>query len=330
MLDTSTPLARAQWEACVAFARAYRARRTERIGRRRVLLTGFTRFGAHLQNASGRMVSLLAPAAPYVDAPLRAGGHLDPPEASTSVGDVTLPLSDGREVEVRAMILPVAWDLAPALVAAELDAFGPDFVLMCGVATEQQPMCIELGAQNRAALRYDGSEALRPLPASGDTHGVILSGVPDDVRAMPLHLSWRSVRSAAREAVEQLASTRQAGTPLSARLHGVRLAAFPRECNSFVCNNLAYVTNFLMAHPGRRITVLETADGGHDLVVERDLRRVPRCFSHWPSALDGAHIEAGAKVLTRMIEAQLRCLDTGQDPPTPGDNAYADPGDAPA
>src|SRR5579864_701980 len=125
MLDTSTPLAKAQYDACVAFARAYRAQPAPAGRRPRVLLTGFTRFGVHTHNASGRMVNRVVPAATYRERPPRAPEVIDRPEPQTGVGDSTVSLPSGREVAIRAMILPVAWDLSAVLVARELEAFAP-------------------------------------------------------------------------------------------------------------------------------------------------------------------------------------------------------------
>ena len=66
VVDTSTPAARAQYDANVSYALSYRARCVSRGGSRpRVLVTGFGRFLSNPPNATGMLVSKLVPAARY-------------------------------------------------------------------------------------------------------------------------------------------------------------------------------------------------------------------------------------------------------------------------
>src|SRR5437868_5361428 len=57
VVDTSSPEARAQYDADVAFASKYVARCKSTSGRPRVLVTGFGRFLENETNATGMMVS---------------------------------------------------------------------------------------------------------------------------------------------------------------------------------------------------------------------------------------------------------------------------------
>src|SRR3954471_11666175 len=66
-VDTRDPLARAQYDADVAFANGYAAKckKPEGSTRPRVLVTGFGRFMGITNNATGRIVSTLVPDAKY-------------------------------------------------------------------------------------------------------------------------------------------------------------------------------------------------------------------------------------------------------------------------
>jgi len=62
VIDTSDPVARAQYDANVSFASRYRARCSKTSGRPRVLVTGFGRFLDNETNATGQLVSAMVSA----------------------------------------------------------------------------------------------------------------------------------------------------------------------------------------------------------------------------------------------------------------------------
>lgn len=331
-VDTSTPEARRQYDANVAFASSYTSRCSRGIeasSRPRVLVTGFGRFLSIRNNATGRIVSALVPEARYPGTERPPAGEVDPPEPQLSVGGTTLDVPGVGPVDVCGMILPVSWDLAAILIAKEVDAIRPSFVLMNGVAGHRQALWIELGATNRAAKTADGSDQL--LPAAGDRGWAkIVEGARRSEERQGNLLSWRAVEAAAREAIERHASEVDGGARFDEIVHGATFAGFPRSSNTYLCNNVTYVTGWLMSHPGREVRLLRAskpvARARNDVRVriDADLRAVPRVFVHWPSDLAERHHEAAADVMASIIAAQLRAS-AGDDAPTVGDNALADP-----
>lgn len=330
-VDTSTPQARRQYDANVAFASSYEPRGAARSSPRpRVLVSGFGRFGSIADNAAGRAVSALVPEAAYPETRPPLPGEVDPPAPQLSVGAATLALPEVGEVDVRAMILPVSWDLAAILLAKEIEAFAPSFVLMNGVAGPRQPLWLELGATNRAADRLDGSSRLRPSCEPGQPYAKIIASAAPSEEARGNLLSWSGVRRAASEAIGaqgDAGGARRFGDIV----RGAALAGYPRASNTYVCNNLTYVIGWLMDHPGDEVALLRAGapvEGAKNEVrvsIRADFRAVPRVFVHWPSALDREHHAASAEVMKAIISAQLRALSFG-DEPTVGDDALADSG----
>jgi len=109
----------------------------------------------------------------------------------------------------------------------------------------------------------------------------------------------------------------------------VKLAGFPRTSNTYLCNNVTYVTGYLMNHPGKEVKLLRASPAvrgkQNDVRVKmtNDFRSTPRVFVHWPSELADAgeeKHEAAADVMRAIIGAQI-----GDRLPTKGDNALADP-----
>lgn len=332
-VDTRTPAARRQYDANVAFANAYRARcaaPTVSTGRPRVLLTGFGRFMSIGDNATGRIISTLIPDARYPETMPPPSGEVDPPAAQLSVALSTITLAGVGPVDVCAMILPVYWDLAAILIAKEMDAFKPSFVMMNGVAGERQPLWVELGATNRAAPLDDGSNQLRPAVSGNDAFAKIVDTASRDEEARSNLLSWHAVQSAAQAAVTRHEAEIDQDTRLGDVLKGVKLAGFPRNSNTYLCNNVTYVTGYLMSHPGKTVRLLKASPALRGAVNEvkvtmkTDLRAVPHVFVHWPSEMAAKHHAAGADIMKTILDAQLTALAHG-DAPTPGDNALADP-----
>ncbi len=332
-VDTSTREARRQYDANVRFAASYTARclrSPSRSSRPRVLVTGFGRFMTITNNATGRIVSTLFPEARYPETQAPAWGEVDEPEPQLSVAASTLDIPDVGAVDVCAMILPVHWDLAAILIAKEAAAFRPTFVLMNGVAGPRQPLWLELGAVNRASRNVDGSNQLRPAIAPGDDYAKIVDGAPYSDDAQPNLLSWQAVQLAAREAIERHRAETDGDVRFGDIVSGADFAGFPRASNTYLCNNVTYVTGWLMRHPGREVRLLRAShpvrDAANDVRVKitPDLSAIPRVFVHWPSELADKHHHAGADVMKSIIAAQLRAIDAG-DLPTPGDNALAAP-----
>ncbi len=331
-VDTGTPEARRQYDANVTFALGYEARCPRGPATRpRVLVTGFGRFMSITDNATGRIVSTMVPEAPYPETTPPPAGEVDLPEPQLSVGSriMTFPGLDG-DVEVCAMVLPVYWDLAAVLVAREIEAFQPSFVMMNGVAGSRQPIWLELGAVNAAARLADGSDQLRPFGRDDASRVPLVENAAPEDRARPNLLSWSAAHDAAAAAAEANASKIEEGVRFGDVLQGVVYAGFPRESNTYLCNNITYTTGYVMDRPGRRVRLLRASTrvvgrpNWVDLSLEGDFSNVPRVFVHWPSELASVHREAGADVMKALIGAQLSALAKG-DTPTRGDGIT--PGD---
>ncbi len=328
-VDTSAPVARRQYDANVTFATSYTARCGPTAnGRPRVLLTGFGRFMNIHDNPTGRIVSEVVPTARYPETRASAPGVVDPPGNQVSVGTATLSLAHVGLVDVCAMILPVTWDLAAILIAKEMEAFHPSFVLMNGAADARQPLWIELGSVNSAARLDDGSQALHPLTNNGRSETPLIEDAAPEESARPNLLSWRAVEGAARTIVTTHAGDRDGRATLSDTLTGVKLSAFPRTSNTYLCNNVTYVTGYLMSHPRKDIALLRASPAIEGSVNEvkvrltRDLNAVPRVFLHWPSQLAQSHVRVGVEITKAIMDAQLFATSNG-DLPTYGDNAIA-------
>ncbi len=332
-VDTSTPEARRQYDANVTFATSYVARCLASPlppSRPRVLVTGFGRFMSIANNATGRIVSALVPEARYPETQSPPRGEVDAPEPQLSVALSTIELAGVGAVDVCAMILPVSWDLAAVLIAKEAEAFQPSFVMMNGVAGWRQPLWLELGATNRASRSLDGSNQLRPAVPPGESLAKIVEDAPASEDAQGNLLSWRAVEDAAKDAIRRHEGELDGGAAFRDVLRGVSLAGFPRSSNTYLCNNVTYVTGWLMSHPGREVRLLRASEpvagAANDVRVklDADLGAVPRVFAHWPSDLADKHHDAAADVVRSILAAQLIALRDG-DAPTLGDNALADP-----
>ncbi len=328
-VDTRSAQARAQYDADVAFLNAYtpRCKMPEDPRRPRVLVTGFGRFMGTTNNATGRIVSTLVPAAKYPETELPPQGAVDPPEPQLSVGQATLTWPLSGEVEVCAMILPVYWDMAAILIAKELDAFQPSVVMMNGIAGARQEIWLELGATNKADELDDGSDQLKPYAPDKDTYAKIVDGGED---ARPNLMTWNAVQAAAAEVVAKSADAKDGDVRFGDVLPGVKLAGFPRNSNTYLCNNVTYVTGWLMSHAGKTTKLLRAAPpmpgkiNDVKVKVANDFAKTPRVFVHWPSDLDVRFHDQGAAIMQAILDTQLAAIVKG-DAPTFGDDANADP-----
>ncbi|MDB4993308.1 MAG: hypothetical protein JWM74_740, partial [Myxococcaceae bacterium] len=230
-------------------------------------------------------------------------------------------------VDVCAMVVPVYWDLASILVAKEIDAFKPSLVLMNGIAGARQDLWIELGSVNQAMPLEDGSDALKPLPPTGKSVAPIVPSASRADERKGLLMSWSAVRDAATREIEAQKNVEDDGATFGDLLPGVKLGGFPRSSNTYLCNNITYVVNYLMSYPGRAVTLLKASTqvtGKTNQVrtkISADARKTPRVFMHWPSELADhpGHLKVAARVMATVIDAQLAA-----SAPTVGDNAMAD------
>ncbi len=334
---TSTPEARAQYDANVNFALNYRARCGTGLSaattprRPRVIVTGFGRFLSNPTNATGMMVAGLVPGMRYPMTTRPPAGTVDDPAPQTAVASATVMLDGVGAVDVCAMVLPVYWDLAAILVLKEVQAFGPDFVLMNGIAGQRQELWLELGSVNRALVLPDGSDTLVPAPQSGQRFASIVPSATASELAVGLRLSYTRVQRAALDAIAAKASVTQGGARFDSVLQGALRGGFPRDSNTYLCNNTTYVVNYAMGHPNATLTLMQAAPALAGRVnrvgvrLTRDARSVPRVFTHWPSALEGAHLDAARSVMRAIIAAQLLASrEGGASAPVVGDNSTAE------
>ena len=329
-VDTSTKLARAQYDANVAFGKGYKARCKSTGAKKRVLLTGFGRFMTVTDNATGRMLASLVPGAQYPETSPPPAGTVDPPAPQLSVGSTTLELDGLGKVDVCALILPVYWDLASVLIAREVQAFRPDLVVMNGVYPGATWLTLELGTINRATGEYDGSGNLEPVEGDGSGgfwgEAPLLEGLPAEDDARGLLLSYDEVRAAAEATMATHRDELGAGPSFGDIMGEVKYGGFPRD-NTYLCNNTAYVTSYLLDHPGETVPLLRASKavkGKSNQIntrIDFDGRKIPRVFVHWPDALVQGHIGSGADVLRTIVRAQLLAT----TPAVRGDNAWADP-----
>lgn len=323
-VDTSSPMARAQYDANVSFAKNYVARcKPQANGHKRAIITGFGRFLYISENATGRIVSSVIPAAKYPLTTPPADDQVDDPAPQTSVAVGTIHTAHAGDVDVCAMIVPVYWDLAAILIAKEVDAFGPNLVVMNGVADSEQDLWIELGGINRAMTENDGSNRLQPIATKGQTS---IPLVPSGSLLAGNLMSWKTVEQAAAAIVTKHGSDVEENRRFDEVLTGAKLAGFPRSGNTYLCNNVTYTTNWLMGHSGSSITLLKASKpvsgktNSITIKIARDTKKVPRTFLHWPSTLTGKHITDAADVLQSVLDAQL----SAPDAPTVGTNSMAE------
>src|SRR5207248_9777573 len=114
-------------------------------------------------------------------------------------------------------------------------------------------------------------------------------------------LSWQPVKEAMIAAIDAHAAV-LAGKPAGARtldppdetrfddiVHGVLFAGYPRESNTYLCNNTTYTVGYLMDHPHKTVHLLEPSEAkygtGLAITPKVDRSAVPRVFVHWPSDL---------------------------------------------
>lgn len=302
ILDTEREASFARYQAGLAFARAYHPRGRPTTDGPRVMVTGFGPFGPHRTNATAGIVNRLLdsrdpgdpgdPRGPARDLEPRGPHHV-------AVAQGVVALEGQGPVEICALKLPVAWDLAALVVIREAEAFGPDVLVMSGIAGARQPLFIELGALNRAARRADAALVV----PRGEV--VVAEADTVDNRA-----SFVALRDAARDAI---ASEHARDPSLAEVLPTARLTP-TRESNAYVCNNTTFAVGHALARPGARLTLFEAShpracDHGVVAGTERDLSRIPRLFLHWPSALSRTGEEAAARVLKAMVARQLATMD---------------------
>lgn len=327
-MAADSQLARAQFDADLAFVRSYKPR-CQGGGSKRVLVTGFGRFGSHVENASGRIVSLLAPSVGYPVSAPPAADEVSRIEDETRAGVEVVRLPKSGDVSVCAMVLPVRWDASAALILKEIAAFSPQLVVMTGIYQKAHPLYIELGARNQvlalgAMEETDGSQVSRPA----EREAPVVESAPAAEFTRGNLLSWRTVREAAVEAAIERGGDKDGDTRFDDRMPGARLAPV-RRANTYVCNNTTYAVGYVMDHPGAPVSLMRAAapkpDMPNEFVMQlgQDNSQVPRVFLHWPTTLKGAHLASATHVLRAVLDAQLASMES--DPPTRGHNGLADP-----
>jgi hypothetical protein len=323
VVDTGGDAGAAQQAADVAFADVYSPRCTSDGSRPRLLVTGFGHFEDITFNASGEMIARLVPGVVYPPPPAPATqGAVEDPATQTSVAVARISLPGVGDVDACGMILPVDWDLAAILIAKEIDSFLPQFVLMNGVADPTQPLWLELGSVNEAEPSPDASQNLTPQGFNAP----LIPGLDTSDFARPLLASWSAIQGAAAGAITAQADVSEGGATFSTVMSGALYAGFPRSTNTYLCNNVTYVVNYLMDHPGtaEQLIVSSTTGQGASVAIQHDVRVAPREFLHWPSTLTGAWLDAGASVLAAVAGAELAAIASG-NAPTRGDESMADP-----
>ncbi len=201
---------------------------------------------------------------------------------------------------------------------------------MNGVAGSRQPLWLELGATNRASQDADGSNVLAPAVRPGMLAAKIIASAPPTEDAQGNLLSWSAVQTRVRGAIAAHAAEVDGNVAFSDIVQGSVLAGFPRTSNTYLCNNVTYVTGWLMSHPGRQLRLLRASQTVADTTnevrvgISSNLAAVPRVFVHWPSDLADKHHAAAANVLKAVIGAQLEAS-RGGDAPSLGDTTLADP-----
>lgn len=333
VLDTESELAWAQYQANLEFAKSYVARCDATAAEdadHRVLVTGYGRFMSTRANATGEMVSELIEELVYPMTDSPGAGEVDDPGPQLAVAQGTIELPGAGKVAVCAMVLPVYWDLAPYLVAKEAAAFGPEMVLMHGIAGYRQSTWLEMGAINKASGSRDGSNITKV-----DEGGAPLIPDADESEfARPNLASWEPMKKAMELAREEHAEVMREGTAFGDAVPGIMLAGFPRSTNTYLCNNVTYTVGYLMDHWDEEVTLMEAshvregAEAGLPITLGVDLSNVPRLFMHWSSNLRDEHVTAGSELIRAAIDAQLTSLDAEEGRPIRGDNDIADlPGD---
>ncbi|MEM1032845.1 MAG: hypothetical protein AAF928_15460 [Myxococcota bacterium] len=286
--------ARAWWEGLVFGPRPATWSRDTR----RVLVTGFSRFGEHARNASAELLGHLTPELTvprFPPPPADRRGTLSPePYFSAAAEPVSWSTADGGDVGVMAVIVPVMWDLAAAVVLRAIEHVDPEVVVMMGIAGDTQPLWIELGASNQTHARPDVTGHLTPVPDAR-----VLPGGPlvEGHRA-----SFELLLGAGRRAWKREEEV------LGDVMPSVELVGFPRPRNAYVCNATAYVVAHALNHPRRELTLLEGSDDqrGVTFRFRRDRGHVPHVFLHWPSRLLAPpRAAAAARILRALIVAQL-------------------------
>ncbi len=333
IVRTSTEEEWQQYVANVDFASSYRARCAPTPGPRsdagsqrpRVLVTGFGRFLENRENATGRIVSRLVPGLDYPETDPPEPSEVDDPAAQLATARGIVSLEGIGEVEVCGLVLPVFWDVAAIVALREIEAFEPDLVVLNGIAGERQPIWLELGATNAAVSLPDGSGTL--VPVAPGTKLVEEAG--DDERARGNLLSWNNVRASLRAAIgEREGVVGTSGARFGDLVRGVALAGYPRESNTYLCNNTTYTVGYVLDHPGETVRLLRPSDPrdggptGVDVSLALDGRAIPRVFVHWPSELvtDSELLDRAAEVLGILASSQL----LSADPPTRGQPSMAD------
>jgi hypothetical protein len=193
-----------------------------------------------------------------------------------AVGRGVVRFASGRDVDVSLMILPVMWEAAAALVAAEARAARASAIVMCGVAGPAQPIWVETVSTTARVARRD---AFGMRPRAAKSTGVVSAT-----------LDVRRACEAARDALDREALTRV--------VRGAELRRSSDD-NAYVCNATAHDVGSL-ATRSRRMMRSSAHDGVETARMWGD---IAHGFVHFPRDIDAADIPACARVLLALVDA---------------------------
>lgn len=306
-LKTQSALQKKQYDANLAFAQNYASRCTVSDPLLpRVLVTGYGPFLQVRENISGQTVATLVGA--NYPSPTVTPNAVVRPEDFSAVASRKMDLN-GTMANVCGMVLPVFWDLAPAMVAAEIKAFAPDIVVMNGVGYNSDPLRLELGSTNIAIVQNvaDGTGILSAAVDNKAPAGYarVLREEPVNTQRASL-FPYAQVRAAVDAELIRYGATAE-GKDVSKYFSRVAYGKYPSEYLEYVCNNVIYTVNTLLDNPGQTFRLLENDNGrkGLDVNLPASAAPVVRAFVHWPPALDADDPVHAVHIMKTVLGAAL-------------------------
>jgi len=230
-----------------------------------LVITGFGAFPTAPRNATAEMIAAIARDAnitmkrPVFAAPDFLVGR-------GAIGDARVSL----------MVLPVLWDAAAALLAAEARATRASVVVMCGIASKISAITIEGFATSARRILKDRF-GVRPAFSRGA------------VKSRKTTFDTEIARAAAEAALarEGLAAMGVACRELE-------------ENNNYVCNATAHVASTLALRSARVLRSSGAPEG-----VRAPRISASHGFVHWPADIPPERVDACARVLAAMASALI-------------------------
>lgn len=251
---------------------------------RRILLQGFGPFSGTSRNLSGAVVAKLA------------GLSQLPITANGGWAILQIIQFEGEQIEFCFVYLDVVWDLAGAILLAEIEAFNPELVVMSGIGSAGLAIA-EGGVQNKA-LGLSGYDASgNPLsdrntpwcddkPCNYADNAYVLSPQDPGV-TQTVSLSWDNQAFAAK---------------LSAQVNSfapeVRFEAPPaaRAGNDYLCNNVSFIVQSALNGAAIRLA-------GGEVTFATKPRSIAAGFLHYPSSGEPSDslVEEWAKAMLKVL-----------------------------